>query len=719
MHVVKLKFRQISEEGFFVTLTQDRDRVEIEGFLSFVPDRLQLALQQWQSIYRSLNRSRSLLSLEAEFRILPRSSQNVSYWEYTNLVKLQLNSWLNSKNPEWQAIREGLIAIANQLHQENDREVQIIIDTQNIELRRLPWQEWDLVEKYYPHSEIAFTSLKLNQVPVKKNTFHLDDDKVKILVVVGKSEGINTKSDLEVIRQLEEKGATVTCLLQPSLKDFCEALWQECGYDIFIFTGHSSSQEDGQIGWIEINDRENIAIAQFKDAFKQAIDRGLQLAIFNSCDGLGLANQLADLNLPQSIVMREPIPDEVAIEFLKYLFQEFTNHKSLLASIHTAKKRLESFQSRYPGIVWLPVLCLKPSVDFLYWQKIRQPSQLQPKDPKPPKTSIAIKRIGVILITSILSFSLGFGIPLVLPLLSATNSTSSYSTIASINNIPAGIWQYGGSITWEPIRQLVDRQIIKEHPEFKLLYTPHPSLPPGSGTGIKMLLEGQLSFVQSSRPLEDKEYKMALQRGIMLKQVPVAIDSIAFAVNPELNIKGLNLRQIRDIYTGKITNWNQIGGDDLNILPYARPLESGTTEFFQENILDRKKFSDRVIFVENNKSAIEQLSNLTNLGAIYFASATEIVGECKLKPVPISRYSKTVFTAPYESELIQTDKCARQENFSAFQNGDYPLTRRLFAIVTQNGQLDERVGEAYANLLFTDEGQKLIKKAGFLPMRAF
>jgi ABC-type phosphate transport system substrate-binding protein len=718
MHLVKLKFRQISEKGFFVTLTQDSNSLEIEGFLPRVPDRLQLALQQWQSIYRILDRSRCLFTTETEFRIIPRSARNISYWEYTNLVKLHLNSWLNSKNPEWQAIREGLIAIANQLDRQSNREVQIIIDTPNIELRRLPWQEWDLVEKYYPNSEIAFTTLKLDRLPVKQNTLYLNDGRIKILVVVGKSEGINTKSDLEVIQQLEEKGAAVNCLLQPSLKDFSEALWQECGYDIFIFTGHSSSQEDGQIGWIEINDRENIAIAQFKDAFKRAIDRGLQLAIFNSCDGLGLANQLADLNLPQSIVMREPIPDEVAIEFLKYFFQEFTNYKSLFASIHTAKKRLESFQSRYPGIVWLPVLCLKPAVELFSWQKNSQYFSSKHTSVKFRSIS-AIKQLGVILIISILSFVLGLGIPMFLPFVSQANSNSNYSTIASIDNLPAGIWQYGGSITWEPIRQIVDRQIIKKHPDFKLLYTPHPSLPPGSGTGIKMLLEGQLSFVQSSRPLEDKEYKMALQRGIMLKQVPVAIDSIAFAVNPELKIKGLNLRQIRDIYTGKITNWSQIGGDDLDIIPYARPSESGTTEFFQENILDRKKFSDRVIFVENNLSAIEQLSNSTNLGAIYFASATEIVGECKIKPIPLSRYSKTVFIAPYEGELIQSDRCSRQENFVAFQNGDYPLTRRLFAIVTQNGQLDEKVGEAYANLLFTDEGQKLIKKAGFLPMRAF
>jgi phosphate transport system substrate-binding protein len=291
-----------------------------------------------------------------------------------------------------------------------------------------------------------------------------------------------------------------------------------------------------------------------------------------------------------------------------------------------------------------------------------------------------------------------------------------------VSDLPAGTWQYGGSITWEPIRQLVDRQITKKHPQFKLLYTPHPTLPPGSGTGIKMLLEGQLSFVQSSRPLEDSEYRLALQRGIMLKQVPVAIDSVAVAVNPGLNLPGLSLRQVRDIYRGKITNWNQLGGEDLEIIPYSRPLVSGTTEFFQENILLNNKFSDRVVFVDDRDLALQQISTPENRGAIYFASAAEIVGNCKVKPLPLSRYSKTTFTAPYQGELVEAKQCQQQPNkinFDAFQNGEYPLTRRLFTVIAQNGQADEKVGETYTNLLFTDEGQKLIKKAGFMPMRAF
>jgi ABC-type phosphate transport system substrate-binding protein len=722
MHIVRLKLRKVSEQKFFVTLSDRQHQLEIEGFLPSIPDRLQSALQQWQSMYRQIERSRSSLTLPTEFRIIPKSVQNVSYAEYTNAVKIQLDRWLNCRDSQWQPIREGLIAIANQLHRESDREIQLILDTQDVELRRLPWQEWDLVEKYYPNSEIAFTTLPTKQLATNQNQVCLNSDRIRILVVVGRSDGINTKSDLEVIKQLEAKGAEVICLLQPNRKDLSEALWNENGYHIFIFTGHSSSREDGQIGWIEISNSDRIAIEEFKDAFKRAIDRGLQLAIFNSCDGLGLANQLAGLNLPQSIVMRELIPDEVAVEFLQYFFGEFTNNKSLFTSIHTAKKRLEPFQPSYPGAVWLPALCLQHSVNLLYWRELDRSYRKKSNFSQFSVTFASFKKIGIILVIGILSFALGLGVPILSPWLDRANFSNDYTTIASGGDLPPGIWQYGGSTTWEPIRASIDRKISKEHPEFKLLYTPHPTLPLGSGTGIKMLLEGQLSFVQSSRPLEDSEYRSALQRGIMLKQIPVAIDSIAFAVNPALKIEGLNLRQVRDIYTGKITNWHQLGGDDLEIIPYSRPVESGTTEFFQENILWNKKFSDRVVFVEDNDSALKQLISPENKGAIYYASATDIISNCQVKPLPISRYSKTVFTAPYRGELIVGDRCLQQHNklnFEAFQNGEYPLTRRLFVAIAQNGQADETVGETYTNLLFTDEGQKLIKKAGFIPMRAF
>jgi hypothetical protein len=66
-------------------------------------------------------------------------------------------------------------------------------------------------------------------------------------VAVGRSNGINTKDDLEVIQRLEELGAEVVCLMQPDLKVLCDALWDEQGYHIFVFTGHSGSREMGKL----------------------------------------------------------------------------------------------------------------------------------------------------------------------------------------------------------------------------------------------------------------------------------------------------------------------------------------------------------------------------------------------------------------------------------------------------------------------------------------
>jgi phosphate transport system substrate-binding protein len=104
------------------------------------------------------------------------------------------------------------------------------------------------------------------------------------------------------------------------------------------------------------------------------------------------------------------------------------------------------------------------------------------------------------------------------------------------------------------------------------------------------------------------------------------------------------------------------------------------------------------------------------------ASASNLVGQCTVKPLPISRDDRSKFVAPYQGKLIPPDKCPKQRNklnVKAIQNDEYPLTRRLFVIIKQNGQVDEQAGEAYAKLLTTDEGQKLIKEAGFIPIRSF
>lgn len=300
---------------------------------------------------------------------------------------------------------------------------------------------------------------------------------------------------------------------------------------------------------------------------------------------------------------------------------------------------------------------------------------------------------------------------------SQSNLPSTDKNFDSVQEVPSGLFSYGGSTTWAPIRKEVDSQIKTALPKFQLRYTNPTTGNPGSGTGIKMLLNNQLAFSQSSRPVKDKEYLQAEQRGFKLQEIPVAIDGIAIAVNSNLNIPGLSLAQLKDIYTGKITNWEKVGGENLVIRAYSRNLSAGgTVDFFHENILQSGEFANNIEFVADTTEALRKVSK--NKGSIYYASAPEVVGQCTIKPLPIGRTSN--FIPPYKKPLIPPSQCPQkrnQLNAEAFKSGEYPITRRLFVIVKKNGQIDEQAGIAYSQLLLTEQGQKSISKAGFVRIR--
>lgn len=306
------------------------------------------------------------------------------------------------------------------------------------------------------------------------------------------------------------------------------------------------------------------------------------------------------------------------------------------------------------------------------------------------------------------------------------------NNFASVENVPTGLFTYGGSTSWAPIRLTVDSAIQAARPEFRvrylepnsgdvydgLLYETLRERLRGSGSGIKSLIDGQLTFAQSSRPVEDQELTRAKQRGFDLKQIPVAIDGLAIAVNPNLQIPGLTVEQLQSIYTGKITNWNQVGGSDIPIKPYSRRVsDGGTVEIFVQDILGGQAFGANVEFVSTTTQALEKVS--LSLGGIYYASAPEVVPQCSIKPLPLGRTQKE-YIAPYQEPFVSPKECPNKRNklnIEAFQSGNYPITRNLFVVVKQNGQIEQQAGVAYANLLLTQQGQELITQAGFVKIR--
>jgi phosphate transport system substrate-binding protein len=203
-----------------------------------------------------------------------------------------------------------------------------------------------------------------------------------------------------------------------------------------------------------------------------------------------------------------------------------------------------------------------------------------------------------------------------------------------------------------------------------------------------------------------------------LQEVPVAIDGIAVAVSPRLNLPGLTLDQLRGIYTGKIRNWQDVGGPNLAIIPLSRPVSSGgTVEFFQKTVLGGASFGGNVEIVPTTTQALQRLGG--NVGVIYYASAPEVVPQCTIRPLPLSR-SGSQFVAPYQEPLVPMEQCPTQRNqlnAAAFQSGDYPLTRYLYVIWKQEQGRSQRAGQAYADLLRTQEGQAQLVQAGFIPLR--
>jgi phosphate transport system substrate-binding protein len=298
------------------------------------------------------------------------------------------------------------------------------------------------------------------------------------------------------------------------------------------------------------------------------------------------------------------------------------------------------------------------------------------------------------------------------------NPINQFVSKCNVPNLPEGTFNYGGSTTWAPLRKNVDSSLKSQCPRFVLRYTQPPSGETGSGTGIRMLIDNQLAFSQSSRSVKAEENAEAQQKGFSLKEIPVAIDGIAIAVNHDLNIPGLTVAQLKDIYTGKITNWQQVGGPNLPIKVYSRSEEAGgTVEFFIENVLNKEKFGTGVSYIDTTTEAVRKVA--ANPGGIYYASAPEIVPQCIIKSIPLGRTSSQL-VPPYQQPFIPRSECPNkrnQLNSQAFRSGDYAITRNLFVIIKQNGQTDQQAGVAYANWLLTPQTQDLIEKAGFVRIK--
>jgi WD40 repeat protein len=309
--------------------------------------------KEWENTYRSLGGN----------RIEPNPNQitNVNYTDLLSTcqrnadnLELVINQWFDS-SPLSRIIYQDLL-------KNHEDEYRIIICSDDPLVRHIPWLLWKGWGKF-PHLEISLGSA------YTKRRDRIYQQQVRILVILGDTEGIDIEKDRQILEGYRQKGAHVEFLVQPGISELRRQLSDPRGWDIISFSGHSKT-ELGNKGRIYLNKTDSLTMAQLQVELAIAIEKGLQLAIFNSCDGLGIAAELEILSIPQVIIMRQPVPDRVAQNFLKYFLAEFTSGKSLYQAVSIARQKLEKLKLDFPCASWLPVIIQNPLEIPPTWQSL-------------------------------------------------------------------------------------------------------------------------------------------------------------------------------------------------------------------------------------------------------------------------------------------------------------------------------------------------------------
>ncbi|MBU2235218.1 MAG: PstS family phosphate ABC transporter substrate-binding protein, partial [Proteobacteria bacterium] len=160
-----------------------------------------------------------------------------------------------------------------------------------------------------------------------------------------------------------------------------------------------------------------------------------------------------------------------------------------------------------------------------------------------------------------------------------------------------------GSTTVLPIAQAALEAYMQANPGAKISLSGG-----GSGEGIKALIDQSTDIATSSREIKESEVALAKKKGVNPTAAVVALDAIVPIVNPKNRIKDLTIDQLSQIYQGKITNWKEVGGDDLQIVVISRDSSSGTFEAWGEMVLNKAKVTPKAQLQASNGAIVQAIS---------------------------------------------------------------------------------------------------------------
>ncbi|MDX1377578.1 MAG: PstS family phosphate ABC transporter substrate-binding protein [Anaerolineales bacterium] len=222
----------------------------------------------------------------------------------------------------------------------------------------------------------------------------------------------------------------------------------------------------------------------------------------------------------------------------------------------------------------------------------------------------------------------------------------------------------------------------------------------GSGTGIAALINGTVDIANASRQIKNEEIEQAQANGIEPLEHIIARDAIAVIVNPENPVNQLTLKQISDIYSGKISNWKEVGGDDRPIVRLSRETNSGTHVYFLETVLRLSSKEDKTLF---------------STDTLLLPSSVGIIAEVRQNPNAIG-YDGLGYV-PHDLKMIAIAEVEGGAyvlpSIPTVNDKTYPIARDLYMYT--NGQPEGLLKE-YLDWILSAEAQQIVAELGFVPI---
>ncbi|HEX7357888.1 MAG TPA: phosphate ABC transporter substrate-binding protein [Ignavibacteriaceae bacterium] len=271
-----------------------------------------------------------------------------------------------------------------------------------------------------------------------------------------------------------------------------------------------------------------------------------------------------------------------------------------------------------------------------------------------------------------------------------------------IDEVQKSVITVKGSDTMVNLSQKWAEEYMKLHPEVSIQVTGG-----GSGTGIAALLNKTTEIANASREMKTNEYDDAKSKGIAPFTYKVALDGIAVIVNPQNKVDMLTVKQVSDIFSGKIKNWKELGGADMPITLYGRENSSGTYEFFKEHVLG--KVDGRQVDYSPSTQVLQGTAALGEAvardvkgigygGVGYFAERNDV------KILHIKKDENSPAYSPAENNKV---------NYDLIWSGDYSISRYLYCFT--NGEATGAVKD-FMDFIVSSKGQDIVKTMEYIPL---